>query len=181
MTGIVNTTGVRSGTVDSRSVTNLTGVLPSDVTGGSGLTALGTVTSGTFEGTLNTDTTYPAFSVLGVFSRNTDHDDTETHVVTGVGFQPSVVHFSSSIQDKPSWSRGASNGSANLCFMTQYNTQNAATPGANTDNKCIYIHHSATAGTKAVAAMNSDGFTLTYFDIGSPGTFAVVTMWTAYR
>ena len=62
MTGIVNTTGVRSGIVDSRSVTNLTGVLPSDVTGGSGLTALAsnpTVTLGD-NATLGINTGWPA-------------------------------------------------------------------------------------------------------------------------
>ena len=39
---------------------NMTGVLPGGATGGSGLTALGTVTSGTFQGTLNTSTTFPS-------------------------------------------------------------------------------------------------------------------------
>ena len=61
MTGIVNTTGVRSGTVDSRSVTNLTGVLPVGVTGGSGLTALGTVTAGNIS---NSAIVYPAGHVV---------------------------------------------------------------------------------------------------------------------
>jgi hypothetical protein len=51
------------------------GVLPSGVTGGSGLTALGTVTSGTFEGTLNTSTTFPAGHIIKTYE---SHDTTST-------------------------------------------------------------------------------------------------------
>ena len=69
MSGIVNSTGVRSGIVDSRSVTNLTGVLPSDVTGGSGLTALGTVATGNLSNATQTvsgtaDLIYPAGHII---------------------------------------------------------------------------------------------------------------------
>jgi hypothetical protein len=49
------------------------GVMSSDVTGGSGIDALGTVTSGTFEGTLDTSTTFPAERVIKVYH---SHDTT---------------------------------------------------------------------------------------------------------
>ncbi len=142
------------------------------------ITRLGTVTAGNLS---HADIVYPAMAKVGTFTRNCNVSTATTVEVTGVGFQPSVVHFASSIQDGPSFSFGMSDGSTNLVFMTQYTTQNAGTPGANTANMCIYVHHAATKGTRASAAINSDGFTLTYVDIGSPDAVAVVTMWTAFR
>ena len=76
MTGIVNSTGARSGvvgtTVGSPSPTNAadigSGVLPVGVTGGSGLTALGTVTSANLS---NTAIVYPDGHILQVQGNST--------------------------------------------------------------------------------------------------------------
>ena len=44
----------------------VTGVLPVAVTGGSGLTALGTVTAGTYNATIGSSATFPAGSILQI-------------------------------------------------------------------------------------------------------------------
>ena len=65
MTGVVNQTGARSGIVGTNVGTvgaaDLSGVLPVGVTGGSGLTALGTVVSGNIS---HADIVYPAGHVV---------------------------------------------------------------------------------------------------------------------
>jgi hypothetical protein len=70
MTGVVNSTGARSGAVgttvgtpSSNAADIGAGVLPVGVTGGSGLTALGTVTAGNLS---NTAIVYPAGHILQV-------------------------------------------------------------------------------------------------------------------
>ena len=166
------------------------GVIGASVTGGaglSGMTSLGTVTAGTFEGTLNTSTTYPVFSKVGTFTRAVAGAPGDVSY-TGVGFQPSVLHLVASIQDGPSSCFGISDGTTNLVTMYSYASTNhladqiAGTPGANTGNMAIYIHYSATLGTKAIVkTMDADGFTLTWYDIGDPSTGTVVVMYTAFR
>ena len=123
----------------------------------------------------------PAVAKVGTFTRAVAGTPGDVSY-TGVGFQPSVLHFSCSIQDGPSFCFGMSDATTNLCFMTQYTTQNAGTPGSNTGDMAIYIHYSATLGTKAIVkTMDADGFTLTWYDIGNPTTGTVVVMYTAFR
>jgi hypothetical protein len=54
------------GTPASGVVTNLSGVLPVGVTGGSGLTALGTVTAGTYNATIGGSATFPTDHIIQV-------------------------------------------------------------------------------------------------------------------
>ena len=69
MSGIVNSTGAKSGvigtTVGTVTAASLSGVLPVGVTGGSGLTALGTVTAGNIS---HTNIVYPTGHVTYVWN-----------------------------------------------------------------------------------------------------------------
>ena len=139
---------------------------------------IGTVTAGNLS---HADIVYPAMAKVGTFSRAVAGTPGDVSY-TGVGFQPSVIHFVAGIQDGTSRSWGMDDGTTHLCLMTQYTAHTSGTPGANTDNKSIYVHYSATLGTKAIVkTMDSDGFTLTWYDIGDPSTGTVVVMYTAFR
>ena len=60
-------------TVTAIPAAGVTGVLPSAVTGGSGLTALGTVTSGTYNSTIGASATFPAGHIIQVAGSDNFH------------------------------------------------------------------------------------------------------------
>ena len=101
---------------------------------------------------------------------------------TGVGFKPSLLHIVASSQDVTSRSWGMDDGTTHLCNFVQYTAHTSGTPGANTSNESIYVHLTATTGQRAhVISMDSDGFTLRWTHIGSPGTATMAIMVTAFR
>jgi len=117
---------------------------------------------------------------MGTFTRSYDSDGTTDDIsYADVGFRPSLIYFIAGGQDRTSRSWGWSDGTNHKCLSTQF----ALHTGNVIGDACIYVHDTATAGTKAsVKTLDSDGFTLTWVDVGDPSVSDSFTfIYTAFR
>jgi hypothetical protein len=96
---------------------------------------------------------------------------------TGVGFQPSAVHFVASIDNQTGRSIGFDNGT--LAYVSA-----EATNGTNryrTDKSIVLLDNNSWEQGASITALGSDGFTLTWAKGGSPPSGTMQIFYTAFR
>ena len=96
---------------------------------------------------------------------------------TGVGFQPSAVHFVASIDNQTGRSIGFDNGT--LAYVSA-----EATNGTNryrTDKSIVLLDNNSWEQGASITALGSDGFTLTWVKGGSPASGTMQIFYTAFR
>jgi hypothetical protein len=96
---------------------------------------------------------------------------------TGVGFQPSAVHFVATINNQTGRSVGFDDG-------TLHYVSAEATNGTNrymTNRSIILLDNASWEQGASITALGSDGFTLTWVKGGSPPSGTMQIFYTAFR